>query len=170
MATILLKEVNTFRHRAWDIWETRIESKIQRESDDGDGNSSNAGPENDPKGEDLPCVPPKGHVLIVLVSFADAYTLSLDALDTLQDPLSRSITSVLSKRCGESLRLVRSVVSQLRSATLKREPKEASYFVSGVFKPLRDYFDAERGGIGSVVQKEHGNRLRDAVVEEVARA
>lgn len=98
----------------------------------------------------------------------DAYAIALGNLGALVEPLLRVIVSILARRCADSLRLVRSVASQYRSAGIKREPTAASYFVPAILKPLREFFDRERGGLGSGVEVEYGASIRTAVVEDVA--
>jgi hypothetical protein len=103
-----------------------------------------------------------------IVSSPDAYAVSLGNLGALVKPLSRVIVSILAQRCADTLRLVRSVASQYRSAGIKREPTAASYFVPAILKSLREFFDRERGGLGSGVEADYGAGIRTAVVEDVA--
>jgi hypothetical protein len=103
-----------------------------------------------------------------IVFSPDAYAVSLGNLGALVKPLSRVIVSILAQRCADTLRLVRSVASQYRSAGIKREPTAASYFVPAILKPLREFFDRERGGLGSGVEADYGAGIRTAVVEDVA--
>lgn len=59
--------------------------------------------------------------------------------------LLAQIVNILSKRCSEPLRLVRSGASQVRATSKTKTtsaPTEPSYFVPNILRPARAFFDA----------------------------
>jgi hypothetical protein len=76
--------------------------------------------------------------------------------------LATQILSILSRRCAEPLRLIRSVVAQVR--TSKKEPSEPSYFVPGILKPLKAYLE----GPASVLDDSLKRQWATDVVADVA--
>lgn len=169
LATLLVREIGAFESKAWTIWDERIVDRVQsaddvREAsydDDDDGGSN-------PRGKSLKAGVVCTEATADAVLSSDAYAISLSSLGALVEPLSRVLVSILARRCADSLRLVRSVASQYRSAGVKREPTAASYFVPTILKPLSDFFDRERGGLGGSVDAKYGASIRTAVVEDVA--
>lgn len=91
---------------------------------------------------------------------------SLATLSALIPLLSSQILAILVKRCTDTLRLVRSVVSQYRGLANKRAPTAASYFVPSILKPVRDFLGAS--GVGRHVKSELGAEWSADVFEEVA--
>jgi hypothetical protein len=64
---------------------------------------------------------------------------ALASLAAIEEPIANSIVTILSKRATDSLKLVRSVASQLRTAG-PAEPKP-SFFIPAILKPVHQYFD-----------------------------
>lgn len=69
-----------------------------------------------------------------------ALQTSLDSLKILIPPLSDRFISILSRRCIDTLRLIRSITGQYRH-TNKKAPTEASYFVPNILKPLKSVIE-----------------------------
>ncbi|KAK4687993.1 conserved oligomeric Golgi complex subunit 2, partial [Tremellales sp. Uapishka_1] len=70
---------------------------------------------------------------------------SLDLDGTLNIPIDRfenRIITILTRRCSESLKLVRSVASQFRAAPSKSAAIQASYFIPNILKPLQTFLDS----------------------------
>lgn len=73
-------------------------------------------------------------------------TLSGAILETLAGltstipPLSHKIIAILTRRCCDALLPVRSIPSQFRAMSNKRDPTEPSYFVSSVLRPVKNFF------------------------------
>ncbi|GAA6002082.1 hypothetical protein JCM10207_003064 [Rhodosporidiobolus poonsookiae] len=96
----------------------------------------------------------------------DVLRASLASMTSLVPSLSSQITTILTKRCAEHLKLVRSVASQVRAST-RRGPAgaaEPSYFVHSILKEVRGYV----AGPGRVVEEELRIRWATSVVEDVA--
>ncbi|GAA5884786.1 hypothetical protein JCM6882_005394 [Rhodosporidiobolus microsporus] len=93
----------------------------------------------------------------------DVLRASLTNLTSLVPSLSSQITTILTKRCAEHLKLVRSVASQVRAST-RRGATEPSYFVANILKELRAYL----GGPGRVVEEELRRKWATVVVEDIA--
>ncbi|KAF8161129.1 COG complex component [Crassisporium funariophilum] len=55
-------------------------------------------------------------------------------------PLSNKIVAILSRRCCDALLPVRSIPSQYRAMSNKRNPLEPSYFVSSILQPVKKFF------------------------------
>lgn len=114
-----------------------------------------------------PSIPFANSLPLLPSSHPAILSTSLSSLSSFIPSLSTQIISILTRRCSESFRLVRSVASQYRNVTTKREPKEASYFVAGILKPVRTYF-AVGGGLGEVVKEDFGEAWSAEVFEAVA--
>ncbi|GAA5842321.1 hypothetical protein JCM11251_003984 [Rhodosporidiobolus azoricus] len=93
----------------------------------------------------------------------DILRSSLANLTSVVPSLSSQITTILTKRCAEHLKLVRSVASQVRAST-RRGATEPSYFVGNILKELKGYL----AGPGRVVEEELRRKWATAVVEEIA--
>ncbi|KAF8973230.1 COG complex component [Flammula alnicola] len=70
----------------------------------------------------------------------DALRESISALITFVAPLSSKIIAILTKRCCDGLLPVRSIPSQFRAMSNKRNPTEPSYFVSSILRPVKQFF------------------------------
>ena len=104
-----------------------------------------------PEPDGLDGMEPKGIVDHQSSGYKPSTFLPPDALDAalskLMDTvpaLSNMIIGILTRRCAEALVAVRSITTQLRAMSTKRMPTEASHFVTGVLRPVKQFF-----GIGS---------------------
>ncbi|KAK7057129.1 oligomeric Golgi complex subunit 2 [Favolaschia claudopus] len=80
---------------------------------------------------------------------------SLTSLTATTLPMSSHIVAILTKRCCDALNPVRSISSQFRAMSNKQMPKEPSYFVSSILRPIKVFFGIGVGhGPGSSL-KEH---------------
>ncbi|KAJ7132766.1 COG complex component [Mycena crocata] len=91
----------------------------------------------------------------------DALRQSLATLTSTTLPLSSHIVAILTKRCCDALLPVRSISSQFRAMSNKQTPKEPSYFVSSILRPVKVFF-----GIG--VGQGPGASLKDHFLESYA--
>ncbi|CDZ97124.1 cog complex component [Phaffia rhodozyma] len=91
---------------------------------------------------------------------------SLSTLSAYVSPLSGQIIQILTRRCTEPLRLVRGVASQYLGVSDKRKPKEPSFFVPSIMKPVRTYFS--NGQAEATLKTEFGQEWTGAVFEEIA--
>ncbi|KAJ3515241.1 hypothetical protein NLJ89_g1880 [Agrocybe chaxingu] len=91
----------------------------------------------------------------------DGLRESLDGLVAFIAPLSSKIVGVLTKRCCDGLLPVRSIPSQFRAMSNKRNPTEPSYFVSSILRPVKQYF-----AIGAADGP--GSALKDALLKPYA--
>lgn len=90
----------------------------------------------------------------------------LGSLDNLMKSPDSHALSILTRRCAESLKLIRSVASQLRtSATSSTNTPVPSHFIAAVFKPAKDYFGV--GGVGEALKSEVGASWNRIILEEV---
>ncbi|KAF9012367.1 oligomeric golgi complex component, COG2-domain-containing protein [Cyathus striatus] len=89
-----------------------------------------------------------------LIETEGALQKSLEKLTSLVLPLSNQIITVLTHRCCEGLLPVRSIPSQFRAMSNKKDPTEPSYFVSSVLRPLKLFFGIRTGGGPGVPLKE----------------
>jgi hypothetical protein len=74
----------------------------------------------------------------------DALDAAVSKLTDMVPALSSMIVGILTRRCSEALVAVRSITTQLRAMSNKRMPTEASHFITGVLRPVKQFF-----GIGS---------------------
>lgn len=99
----------------------------------------------------------------------DTFNHVLESLDKLMKSPDSHILSILSRRCAESLKLIRSVASQLRSSTTntsaKTGPPAPSHFVSAIIKPVKDFFGP--AGLGDGLQADVGEQWSRMIFEEV---
>ena len=77
---------------------------------------------------------------------------------------SDKIVEILSRRCTESLKLVRSVASQLRAAPSKTAEITPSYFVPSILKPVHSFYAARPS------LKAHGDDWSVRIVDSVCGA
>ncbi|CAA7261620.1 unnamed protein product [Cyclocybe aegerita] len=91
----------------------------------------------------------------------DGMRESLDGLVAFIAPLSSKIAGVLTKRCCDGLLPVRSIPSQFRAMSNKRNPSVPSYFVSSILRPVKQYF-----AIGAADGP--GSALKDAFLKPYA--
>ncbi|KAJ6499253.1 COG complex component [Mycena sanguinolenta] len=80
---------------------------------------------------------------------------SLAALTTTTVSMSSHIVAILTKRCCDALLPVRSISSQFRAMANKQMPKEPSYFVSSILKPVKVFFGIGVGQGPGASLKEH---------------
>ncbi|KAF7376188.1 Conserved oligomeric Golgi complex subunit 2 [Mycena sanguinolenta] len=80
---------------------------------------------------------------------------SLAALTATTVSMSSHIVAILTKRCCDALLPVRSISSQFRAMANKQMPKEPSYFVSSILKPVKVFFGIGVGQGPGVSLKEH---------------
>jgi hypothetical protein len=80
---------------------------------------------------------------------------------------TKQILSILTRRCTEVLKLVRSVASQFRAAPPKNKTDAIvpSHFVPNILRPLKDYF--KRGGLGESLKEHNREQWTRIVLEEV---
>ncbi|KAJ7045566.1 COG complex component [Mycena alexandri] len=91
----------------------------------------------------------------------DTLRQSLATLTATTLPMSSHIVAILTKRCCDALLPVRSVSSQFRAMANKQMPKEPSYFVSSILRPVKVFF-----GIG--VGQGPGGSLKEHFLESYA--
>jgi hypothetical protein len=91
----------------------------------------------------------------------DTLRQSLAALTAVTLPMSSHIVAILTKRCCDALLPVRSISSQFRAMSNKQMPKEPSYFVASILRPVKVFF-----GIG--VGQGPGASLREHFLESYA--
>jgi hypothetical protein len=92
---------------------------------------------------------------------------SLDEFEAMSKSPASQIQQILTRRCTDPLKLIRSVASQLRAtapAPTQKEP-EPSHFVGGILKPLRDYFAPN--GLGDGLSDEWKQAWSESIVSEV---
>ncbi|KAF6762997.1 hypothetical protein DFP72DRAFT_874343 [Ephemerocybe angulata] len=84
----------------------------------------------------------------------DALDAALARLTDTIPALSTWIIAILTRRCSDALVPVKSIPAQLRAMSSKRMPSEASHFVAGVLRPLKQYFGIGAGdGSGAQLKK-----------------
>ena len=77
-------------------------------------------------------------------------------------PFSEKITAILTDRCTEALKLVRSVASQLRASPSKSTTITPSYFVPSILKPLHGFYAAR-----PTLKTSHGGEWSPQIVDAV---
>ncbi|KAJ7647285.1 oligomeric golgi complex component, COG2-domain-containing protein [Roridomyces roridus] len=85
----------------------------------------------------------------------DTLRESLSALTATTAPMSTHIVAILTKRCCDALLPVRSISSQFRAMSNKQMPKEPSYFVSSILRPVKVFFGIGVGQGPGESLKEH---------------
>ena len=98
---------------------------------------------------------------------AVAMSASLASITALAAPLLLQLVAILSKRCSEPLRLVRSGASQVRAAPRSAKAQalpEPSYFVPNILRPARAFLD----GAGKVLPSGERQALVQALLEDLA--
>ncbi|EJU04373.1 COG complex component [Dacryopinax primogenitus] len=75
------------------------------------------------------------------------------------------ILQILTKRCADPLRHVRSIASQYRAMSNKREPTEPSYFVPGIMRPVKLFFD--KGGPGEALKGSYGSAWATEIFDDL---
>ncbi|TFK44741.1 COG complex component [Crucibulum laeve] len=74
----------------------------------------------------------------------------LSKLTALIPSMSSQIITILTRRCCVTLAPVKSIPTQFRAMSNKRNPTEASYFVSSILRPVKQFFAiGTSGGPGS---------------------
>lgn len=81
---------------------------------------------------------------------------------TIQD-LDRRITGTISRRCMESLQLVKGIISHYRH-TNKAAPSDPSFFIPNLFKPYTTFVDRNQHWIYDNKQKAWGAIVVDMVL------
>ena len=87
---------------------------------------------------------------------------SLSSLQSDLPDLSQRISTILTKRCTEALRHVRSIITQYRQPNTK-PPTESSYFVPHIMKPLAAFYDTNKLYLSDKRRKEWSTIVGDAV-------
>ncbi|CAG8671900.1 10692_t:CDS:10, partial [Funneliformis caledonium] len=87
---------------------------------------------------------------------------SFSSLQSDLPDLSQKISVILTKRCTEALRHVRSIITQYRQPNTK-PPTESSYFVPHIMKPLAVFFDVNKSCLSDRRRKEWSALVGDAV-------
>ncbi|CAB4405568.1 unnamed protein product [Rhizophagus irregularis] len=87
---------------------------------------------------------------------------SLSSLQSDLPDLSQKISTILTKRCTEALRHVRSIITQYRQPNTK-PPTESSYFVPHIMKPLAAFYDSNKLYLSDKRRKEWSSIVGDAV-------
>jgi hypothetical protein len=83
-----------------------------------------------------------------------------DLEECTKNELNRHITTGISRRCMDSLKLVKSITSQYRH-TNRHPPTEPSYFVSNIFKPFQQFIQQNE----NLIEYDHiGTAVAEAVV------
>lgn len=72
---------------------------------------------------------------------------------TVTPKINSSITNNIITECAETLKLVKSITSQYRH-TNKEAPKEPSYFIPNLFKPLHNFIEQNQAWTNQQVQLE----------------
>ncbi|KAJ7703146.1 oligomeric golgi complex component, COG2-domain-containing protein [Mycena rosella] len=85
----------------------------------------------------------------------DTLRQSLATLTSTTLPMSSHIVAILTKRCCDALLPVRSISSQFRAMSNKQTPKEPSYFVSSILRPVKVFFGIGVGQGPGASLKEH---------------
>ncbi|KAJ7497349.1 COG complex component [Mycena latifolia] len=85
----------------------------------------------------------------------DTLRRSLATLTSITLPMSSHIVAILTKRCCDALLPVRSISSQFRAMSNKQMPKEPSYFVSSILRPVKVFFGIGVGQGPGASLKEH---------------
>ncbi|KAJ6586972.1 COG complex component [Mycena vulgaris] len=85
----------------------------------------------------------------------DTLRQSLAVLTSTTLPMSSHIVAILTKRCWDALLPVRSISSQFRAMSNKQTPKEPSYFVSSILRPVKVFFGVGVGQGPGASLKEH---------------
>ncbi|ORX35364.1 oligomeric golgi complex component, COG2-domain-containing protein [Kockovaella imperatae] len=83
-------------------------------------------------------------------------------LDIPTDPYTAKIIDILTRRCSDSLKLVRAVASQFRAAPSKSAEITPSYFIPSILKPLHDFY-ASRPTLATTYGPEWSTTVFDAV-------
>ncbi|ORX61373.1 COG complex component [Hesseltinella vesiculosa] len=88
----------------------------------------------------------------------------LDSLETsTSHEIDKRVTGVISRRCMESLKLVKSIFSQYRQPN-KPRPKEPSHFIPNIFKPFRAFIDQNQPWISDAKASAWAVMIIDMVV------
>ncbi|KAG8931546.1 hypothetical protein FRC02_002534 [Tulasnella sp. 418] len=134
-STIL--DIRTLQQRVNDLWQREIGMLMPETPSDGDQTQSSE----------------------------DILRESLEPLTSRIPELSSSIMQALIRRCVETLGLVRSIPSQYRAMSKKRDPTEPSYFVATILQPVRHFLGP--GGPGESLSAEFGHEWTTSVFDAV---
>lgn len=111
--------------------------------------------------------PFKAFVTLMCRTPTAALRLALSSITSLSPSLLAQLAVILSKRCAEPLRLVRSGASQVRANTGKGGKgwtPEPSYFVPNILRPARNFLD----GPGKVLPDEMKRSTMQTLFEDLA--
>ncbi|KAI0267134.1 oligomeric golgi complex component, COG2-domain-containing protein [Gloeopeniophorella convolvens] len=98
----------------------------------------------------------------------DALRNVLRNLTDLATPLSSRIIYILTRRASDALQAVRSLPTQFRAMSNKRPPKEPSFFIAGVLRPVRAFFGVDSGtGPGTSLRTDLLRPFAEEVFEAV---
>ncbi|KAJ7770204.1 COG complex component [Mycena maculata] len=99
----------------------------------------------------------------------DTLRQSLAALTAAALPMSSHIVAILTKRCCDALAPVRSISTQFRAMSNKQMPKEPSYFVASILRPVKVFFGIGVGqGPGAALQEHFLESYATDIFESVA--
>ncbi|KAJ7084431.1 COG complex component [Mycena belliarum] len=89
------------------------------------------------------------------VNIEDTLRRSLAMLTSTTVPMSSHIVAILTKRCCDALLPVRSISSQFRAMSNKQTPKDPSFFVSSILRPVKVFFGIGVGHGPGASLKQH---------------
>ncbi|KAG8878645.1 hypothetical protein FRB97_002328 [Tulasnella sp. 331] len=113
-------DLANMERRVWDLWGTEIGMLLPEHTTEEEG----------PTPEDV-------------------LRLSINAFATLRARLSSQVILILIRRCSDTLSLVRSIPSQYRAMSKKKDPTGPSYFVPTILQPIRRFF--EQKGVADLI-------------------
>ncbi|KAJ7218018.1 COG complex component [Mycena pura] len=90
-----------------------------------------------------------------LASNEETLRQTLAALTATTLSMSKHIVEILTKRCCDALAPVRSISQQFRAMSNKQMPKEPSFFVSSILRPVKVFFGIGVGQGPGASLKEH---------------
>ncbi|KAG8890213.1 hypothetical protein FRB98_000541 [Tulasnella sp. 332] len=113
-------DLANMERRVWDLWGTEIGMLLPEHTTEEEG----------PTPEDV-------------------LRLSINAFATLRARLSSQVILILIRQCSDTLSLVRSIPSQYRAMSKKKDPTGPSYFVPTILQPIRRFF--EQKGVADLI-------------------
>lgn len=156
--TVLIADASLMEKKINTLYEERISTLLPSEDDVAPSETSAAGEFCQFISHLRPLT--EKDYLVYLVLKASLHLITHPFIPT----LSLQITTILSKRCSDSLKLVRHVASQVRASTKKGPPSEPSYFIASLLKELKHYLN----GPARVVEEELRLEWSKTVVDDVA--
>jgi len=104
---------------------------------------------------------------LALTLISDALREVLSGLSSFIEPVSSKIIVILTDRCIVNLSPVKSVLSQFKMSS-KRPPTEASYFVSSILRPVKQFFAiGTTDGPGGILKDVYLKRFSTEVFNNV---